>query len=472
LGKSVNMAEPVSDGVVAPLPGRCAFYVLKKKRYCKMVVGSGKIFCGEHATADTDNERKRIPCPLDPKHTVFEDSLSKHLKKCNSKEKPKPIFYVKDINAGLVNEEEDAVDEVSIADRTKEELDILIGKMKTALQGYNIKPDNGILSHPALYEALNDPKNGNIASKHLKQQASILGNMEALELLGPGRCYIEFGAGKGKLSHWIHVALQNTEDVHFLLVERSSTRFKVDGKHKNTESTFDRLQVDIQHLDLRKVPFLREKRLPVIAVGKHLCGAATDLALRCLFEQGLKHQDSQPPTKRIKLSEGAEKETMPTVPAEDKESEELAVSGVAIALCCHHRCDWRHYVGKEFFRERGLGPREFAAFQRMSSWATCGMSRVSHSQKISPQENVSTPEEEEEAEHEGSHETIPENLNSAVSAEEREHIGRLCKMLIDHGRLRYIQQRGFKSCLRHYTSKDVSLENVLLTAVPMQNPAT
>ncbi|KAL7855216.1 hypothetical protein SRHO_G00174060 [Serrasalmus rhombeus] len=464
------MAETVSDGVAGPLPGRCAFYVVKKKRYCKMVVGRGKTFCGEHANADKESERKRIPCPLDPKHTVFEDSLAKHLKKCNSKEKPKPVYYVKDINAGSINEEEDAVDEVSIADRTKEELDGLIGRMKTALQGLSIKPVSGILSHPALNEALNDPKNGNFAFKHLKQQASILGNMEALELLGPHRCYVEFGAGKGKLSHWIHVALQKAEDVHFLLVERSSTRFKVDGKHKNTDSAFDRLQVDIQHLDLRKVPILREKGLPVIAVGKHLCGAATDLALRCLFEHGLKDKDSQPLTKRIKLSERAEEETAPDIPADDKEIRgEIAVSGVAIALCCHHRCDWRHYVGKEFFRERGLGPREFAAFQRMSSWATCGMSRVSHAHKKSLQENVSITEEEEEeqAEHEGSDETVPDNLNSAVSAEEREHIGRLCKMLIDHGRLHYLQRRGFKSNLRYYTTRDVSLENVLLTAVPV-----
>ncbi|XP_072516251.1 tRNA:m(4)X modification enzyme TRM13 homolog isoform X2 [Salminus brasiliensis] len=424
--------------------------------------------------ADKDSERRRIPCPLDPKHTVFEDSLAKHLKKCNSKEKPKPVYYVKDINAGPVNEEEEVISEVSIADRTKEELDDLIGKLKTALQGLNIKPDSGILSHPALHDPLNDPKNGNFAFKHLKQQASILGNMEALELLGPGRCYVEFGAGKGKLSHWIHVALEKAEDVHFLLVERSSTRFKVDGKHKNTDATFDRLQVDIQHLDLGRVPFLSEKGLPVIAVGKHLCGAATDLALRCLFEHSLKDLDSHQPTKRIKLSEGAEEDS--------KTGGDLAVSGVAIALCCHHRCDWRHYVGKEFFRERGLGIREFDAFQRMSSWATCGMSRVSHGHKTSPREKVGTldekqmgkeeeeeeeDEEDEEAEHEGSSETIPDNLNSAVSAEEREHVGRLCKVLIDHGRLHYLQQRGFKPNLRYYTSRDVSLENVLLTAVPI-----
>lgn len=108
-------------------------------------------------------------------------------------------------------------------------------------------------------EPLNDPKNGDSAFKHLEQQvnysrtvkahilykkslfilvfkkcypvsqASILGNMEVLELLCPNRCYIclEFGAGKGKLSHWIHIALKAAVNMHFLLVERSSTRFKV-----------------------------------------------------------------------------------------------------------------------------------------------------------------------------------------------------------------------------------------------------
>ncbi|MCJ8737605.1 hypothetical protein PDJAM_G00026130 [Pangasius djambal] len=458
------MAAVVSDGVSAPLPGRCAFYVAKKKRYCKMLVGNGKKFCGEHGNADSDSERKRIPCPLDPKHTVFEDSLAKHLKKCNSKEKPKPVYYVKDINAGSVTEEENTIDEVSIAERSKEELDSLIQKLKTSLKGLNTEPDTSLLSHPALNEALNDPKNGNFAFKHLKQQASILGNMEALELLGEERCYVEFGAGKGKLSHWIHVVLQEAKNVHFLLVERSSTRFKVDGKHKNTDSTFDRLQVDIQHLDLSRVPFLQEKRLPVIAVGKHLCGAATDLALRCLFERSAKDKDREPPTKRIKLQE--EEEGCEEAMLGSESSEEVVVSGLAVALCCHHRCDWRHYVGKDFFRERGLGPTDFSAFQRMSSWATCGMSRVKSSSNPEKSSQENFKDEEEEGEHEWSSENVPDHLNNAVSAEEREHIGRLCKTLINHGRLHYLQQRGFKSSLRYYTSRDVSLENVLLTALP------
>lgn len=51
--------------------------------------------------------------------------------------------------------------------------------------------------------------------------------MEKLHLLGPGRCFVEFGAGRGKLSHWVDIALENVEGVQFLLVERATTRFKV-----------------------------------------------------------------------------------------------------------------------------------------------------------------------------------------------------------------------------------------------------
>lgn len=38
---------------------------------------------------------------------------------------------------------------------------------------------------------------------------------------------------------------------------------------------FERLQIDIQHLCLNKIPVLREGKLPVVGIGKHLCGVAT-----------------------------------------------------------------------------------------------------------------------------------------------------------------------------------------------------
>uniref|UniRef100_A0A670YDG2 tRNA:m(4)X modification enzyme TRM13 n=1 Tax=Pseudonaja textilis TaxID=8673 RepID=A0A670YDG2_PSETE len=186
------------------------------------------------------------------KSTVYEDQLQKHLKKCNSREKPKPVYFAKDINAGLKNETELSEEQQApISALSKQELDNLIRKLKKASNTINYELKDQILSHQALQEALNDPQNGDAAFKHLKQQASILGNMKRLHLLGPGNCFVEFGAGRGKLSHWLDIALQDVQDVHFLLVERASTRFKVDGKHN--KRYFERLQVDIQHLCLSKL---------------------------------------------------------------------------------------------------------------------------------------------------------------------------------------------------------------------------
>lgn len=53
----------------------------------------------------------------------------------------------------------------------------------------------------------------------------------------------------------------------------------------------------------------------------------------------------------------------------------------------------------------------------------------------------------------------------SMSVQERELIGRLCKRLIDEGRLCYLRGRGLEAELSCYTRTDISMENVLLTAV-------
>ena len=55
----------------------------------------------------------------------------------------------------------------------------------------------------------------------------------------------------------------------------------------------------------------------VVGVSKHLCGAATDLTLRCL--------------ETFSASGNAKGK----------------IETILIALCCHHRCDWNIYVGKD-----------------------------------------------------------------------------------------------------------------------------
>uniref|UniRef100_A0A671TYX5 tRNA:m(4)X modification enzyme TRM13 n=1 Tax=Sparus aurata TaxID=8175 RepID=A0A671TYX5_SPAAU len=438
--------------MAAALPGRCGFFLEKKKRFCKMIVGRGRRFCGEHATMEEGSSR-RIVCPLDPKHTVSEDKLDKHLKKCNSREKPRP-FVCACVCVCV---------QVSLSEHSRAQLESLLDKLKTAVTGLQCDVEDRVLSHPALQEELNNPKNGDSAHKHLKQQSSILGHLEALGLLGRGRCFVEFGAGRGKLSHWIH---------ELLLVERCSTRFKVDGKHQGVGVEFERLQVDIQHLDLSKVPLLTQKKLPLVGVGKHLCGAATDLALRCLMETPGLRQETGPPRKRLKTSEPAGPESVVPaalpgpVPNPDPGLHPGPVQGLAVALCCHHRCEWRHYVGQKFFLQRGLGAEEFSAFCRMSSWATCGLRPAG--QDPPPQDPTSQRGDHEE--HEPAEET--DTVNGFLSAAEREQVGRLCKRLIDGGRIHFLRTRGFDSRLSRYVNSRVTLENVLLTAVPSSSSSS
>ncbi|XP_062353859.1 tRNA:m(4)X modification enzyme TRM13 homolog isoform X2 [Cinclus cinclus] len=424
---------PPGAAMAAPEPGRCAHFVLRKRRFCRMIPAPGRRFCGEHGHEE--------------------------------------VYFVQDINAGLKDVAEIPEKQVPLSLLSVEELQNLIIKLKKASNGLELHLKEQILSHQALQEALNDPKNGESAFKHLKQQASILGNMEKLHLLGPGMCFVEFGAGRGKLSHWVDIALENVESVQFLLVERATTRFKVDGKHKRRDSIFERLQVDIQHLCLNKVPILEKKRLPVVGIGKHLCGAATDLALRCLVESYTTccdGEDEEPAPKRCRA---AQTEVAPHKPAGNASTTEdhKPVAGIVIALCCHHKCDWTHYVGREFFKSVGLGPVEFHYFQRMSSWATCGMRETTSKASTSEDSEDQTNEEHERTL--SRTESGSDTLQGILSVEERKEIGCLCKRLIDHGRVEYLQQQGYKAALQYYTESAVSLENVLLTAVPNPNPS-
>ncbi|KAM5256598.1 tRNA:m(4)X modification enzyme TRM13 homolog isoform 3-T3 [Ctenodactylus gundi] len=435
-------SAPTPHATGFPTEGRCSYYVEKKKRFCRMVVAAGKRFCGEHAGAAED-------------------------------------FFIQDINAGLEDETEVPEQLVPISSLSEEQLENLTKKLRKASAGLDSTLKDHTMSHPALHDALNDPKNGDPAIKHLKQQASILGNIEKLNLLGPRRCFVEFGAGKGKLSHWVDIALKDAEKVHFILVEKVTTRFKVDGKHRKKNSVFERLQIDIQHLCLSKIPVLREGNLPVVGIGKHLCGVATDLALRCLVETyaaSYEERNEEPLAKRIKNDKTGKEINTLTKEGNEKNVPEkwTPVAGIVIALCCHHRCDWRHYVGKEYFRALGLGAVEFHYFQRMSSWATCGMQKTSWEAADATaqgrDDGSSDGEEQDGGEHsvsDGGAHSLPELL----TVEEKKKIGHLCKLLIDQGRIQYLQQKGFSPALQYYTDPSVSLENVLLTALPVHSSA-
>ena len=50
----------------------------------------------------------------------------------------------------------------------------------------------------------------------------------------------------------------------------------------------------------------------------------------------------------------------------------------------------------------------------------------------------------------------------------KETLGLKCKRILDYARIRYLRQHGYDARLIYYTDKSISLENVLLVAVPRQ----
>lgn len=107
--------------------------------------------------------------------------------------------------------------------------------------------------------------------------------------------------------------------------------------------------IDIADLDLGGVDVI-SRVCGLVGVAKHLCGAATDLALRCLLD------------------------TVPKSSTSDTKTQTTSkLLGVAMAMCCHHRCTWSALVGKGFLEECGFLPEEFPLLCQLTSWAVCGV---------------------------------------------------------------------------------------------------
>ncbi|XP_070564543.1 tRNA:m(4)X modification enzyme TRM13 homolog [Ptychodera flava] len=459
----------MADTTADPLP-TCAFFLARKNRYCKVTLIPGKKYCGLHAHLDPNTEdkdrRNRIPCPLDAKHTVYENQLKKHLKKCNAREKPQPDYFQKNINSGL-SCESDPLEKITLSSLSRNELETLIAKLKKVFNDHNVPITSSIKAHPALERELVDPGNGSTALKHLMQTSSLLGNMEKLDLLNSGTCYVEFGAGKGQLSHWVQRSLPDSQDTEFLLVDRGANRYKVslsrllsqrvdDGPH------FERLRIDIEHLCLDKVPRIAESNRPVVAISKHLCGAATDFTLQCLtetlqhsgkFEDQDYEQSDSHDSKRLKRDSSKR------------------LHGIVIALCCHHKCSWTSYVGREFFQSEDFSPRDFILTTRLTSWATCG-TRAQTAAESAVSQNATVPEAEisaSDSQNSTEQETINvgyRDLLNSLSVDEREEIGRMSKRLIDIGRIKFLEDKGFKVDLAYYVESKISLENIVMIARP------
>ncbi|TPP65867.1 Coiled-coil domain-containing protein 76 [Fasciola gigantica] len=292
------------------------------------------------------------------------------------------------------------------------------------------------------------------SKRHIYQNGCLLNILKSEQLLSSEFAYVEFGAGRGGLSHWLNLCLSSEQyenpdalekevswiakpiDTNFILVELKSTRNKFDIRHRDA-GNFIRLRMDIAQLKLNEVSALKAEKKPIVAIAKHLCGDATDLALRCLKN---------------------------AVTTTDSVGNKTRISGLMLAVCCHHQCSWEETVGRPWLeRDAGVTAREFAIAARLSSWATCGF-RVRQTDESRPVNNGVGKSNEEPSK--AAHKATQPSPFACISPQKRTLIGRTCKRLIDWGRLCFVRNelQFADAKLLPYTSTNVTAENVVMVA--------
>jgi tRNA:m4X modification enzyme len=328
-----------------------------------------------------------------------------------------------------------------------------------------------------LFSAAEGQGSGQKVFKHLKQQASIIGHMQRRALLprvkaaaaaglhsvhvpptsqpqaSAPHVFCEFGAGRGMLAATIG-EVSNPALSNFLMIERNGARKKGDhllrsGKTQwskgvdnssadatQTHAHTERIRIDIRDLDLKGVGLVKDQR-HIIGVGKHLCGVATDLTLRCLAN------------------------TLPQL--QGSSGSGSGFHGVAIATCCHHVCNWDDYIFPDFFKDCGFSGEDFDLVRTLSSWGVCGLG----ANKDSKSSKENNDDDDDDDEHNVPAETLPLDGGDKaweLSTAERTQLGRQCKRLIDVGRVKYLESVGLNAEVVHYVETSVSPENALILA--------
>ncbi|GAV52827.1 hypothetical protein ZYGR_0AI01090 [Zygosaccharomyces rouxii] len=397
---------------------QCEFYIERKDRHCGMTCREGTNRCVVHS----DSPAKRVPCPLDPNHTVWEASLQKHLRKCN-KLKQRHLnddqdFYQVDLNTSgssplqpFEDSTQDVLETISLVEKIYNQFDELVLDQKA----------NDYMESSRMLQL---PSN----KKHAWQQSSLIQHMVDAKMFGPNRTFIEFGCGRAELSRYVNQVallrgdLDPSELPKFLLIDRGSNRMKFDKKFsddsweiaklQNGRERIQRCRIDIKDL---KLSSLLENGRGYVAISKHLCGVATDLTLRCLQNSSLNNE---------------------------------TLRGVSIAMCCRHCCDPQEYINPEYLKVQLTKNgskldynRFFKSLMKMCSWATCGRRPGMGDDDI------------------GEHFT-------GLPVIKREELGRMARRIIDEGRAQWIRDKGFNVRLVNYVEQEISLENVALIVVP------
>ncbi|KAL8054592.1 hypothetical protein ABFX02_04G002600 [Erythranthe guttata] len=453
----------------------CELWLPKKKRFCANPPLADSQFCGNHTQR---SDSKWILCPIDPSHSVLEENLDSHLSRCPLLKQTQSLtsqpFYQRGINGGREDEEEEenaaCKDSIFTSEMKRNAVYAmsapkfleLIAKIKSVHSSIcsKIPESYKIPEACSIWTKTQVDRKVPYQEKHALQQASILGNLEEFGVLKKSgfacdaigeQCdsngelekdsdistVVEFGAGRGYLTQML-ADCYGIKKV--LLVERKSYKLKADRSLRQKESlVLERLRIDIEDLNLNAVESLQG--VGYMAIGKHLCGPATDMTLRCCINEHCDGHTSEAATGYLR--------------------------GLAIATCCHHLCQWKSYINKKYINDMGLGKEDFNAITWFTSWAV----DADHGSELSAvdssaQFEIVRSEKKEVVCMESELLSGVGDIVRNMEAIDRAVLGFMCKDIIDIGRLMWVkqQQRLVQSELVKYVPLCVSPENRLLLA--------
>ncbi|GAV64076.1 TRM13 domain-containing protein/zf-U11-48K domain-containing protein/zf-TRM13_CCCH domain-containing protein [Cephalotus follicularis] len=437
---------------------RCKFWIHKKSRFCANARLGDSLYCGNH---NQRHDGQWVPCPIDPSHVVLRENLGGHVKRCPMLKQAQILslqpFYQKGINAGKEEEEQTPLDYVTSEMKRNAVYNMSVTEFCNLIKKIKSVHDSWCKDIRDSYKA---PEACNIwikrevdrklpfQKKHVVQQASILGNLEEFGVLndpvGKEQCegkgfsgengnsngvpaVVEFGAGRGYLTQMLADCY---EIKRVLLVERKSYKLKADRSLRQKGGLIlERLRINIEDLNLSAVESLRE--IPYLAIGKHLCGPATDLTLRCCLGEQYSIDNTE------------------------KFSGNHYLKGIAVATCCHHLCQWKHYINKNYLSNLGFTKEEFHAITWFTSWAV----DADHGSDLSEAMDCSLHLQSTDGDA-----ISGEDIARDMIAIERAALGFMCKQIIDMGRLIWVKERGLDTQLVKYCPPSVSPENHLLIA--------
>ena len=250
---------------------------------------------------------------------------------------------------------------------------------------------------------------------------------------------------------------------------------------RRERSRVSRLRVDIKDLRLAGAAEAAGRR--VVATGKHLCGAAADLALRCLLLPSHSDDDAN-------ADEGVpapvEKNKKP--PTASSRPPGFEPAGVAVATCCHHRCAWSSFVGRARLAALGFDAGDFATLAKVSSWGTGGVGHRGEpggepggerGTALGGESVADSAAAEGEGERRGDDGGVTESRAAEAAsvlsrgdregadefpAEEKAALGRAAKALLDECRAAFLRANGFEAWVEPYVATTVSPENRILLA--------